>query len=273
MNDSVKAWETWQRGRGLSERTIRERGFTVRRIAREAGVDPLELQEEHVIAWFDQPLHPATRASYHGHVRAWGKWLESKGMGDISTPLGPVKKLRTRPRPVTSDHLRAALELPHLRKRTRMMILLAAYQGLRVHEIAKIRGEDIDLLNKSVHVLGKGNVEEWLPLHPVIAAEAGEWPKRGYWFTSYERKGHPIHRGQVSRAINRALARAGGNATAHQLRHWFATELVRSGADIFTTQALMRHASPSTTAIYVQIAESKGQEAIEHLPDITQTAA
>ncbi|MFZ1363210.1 MAG: site-specific integrase [Candidatus Nanopelagicales bacterium] len=272
---NTKQWKIWQRGRGLSERTIRERAWTVERIAREFDTEPQNLTPDQVAQWFAQPMHPATRASYHGHIRAWGRWVALHGGNDASIQLGPVKKLRTKPRPVTSDHLEAALRHPELRRRTRMMMLLAAYQGLRVHEIAKIRGEDVDVLNKTVHVLGKGQVEEWLPLHPIIEAEASGWPSKGYWFHSYTKPGHHIRSSQVGHAISGALTRAGANATAHQLRHWFATELVRSGADVFTTQTLMRHASAATTAVYVQVADDSGREAIQGLPtfDITQTAA
>src|SRR5665647_3016717 len=37
--------------------------------------------------------------------------------------------------------------------------------------------------------------------------------------------------------------------TAHQLRHWYGTELVHSGVDIRIVQTLMRHADLSTTAL------------------------
>ena len=36
------------------------------------------------------------------------------------------------------------------------MVLLAAYAGLRVSEIAAIRGEDIDMIINSISILGKG---------------------------------------------------------------------------------------------------------------------
>lgn len=38
---------------------------------------------------------------------------------------------------------------------TRVMILLAAFAGLRIHEIAKIRGEDVDPQARTLRVTGK----------------------------------------------------------------------------------------------------------------------
>lgn len=272
MELNLNAWASWQRGRGLSERTIADRALTVTRLARERSTTPASLTEQNILDWFDHPMHPNTRATYRSHIRAWSRFamVINPSATDITARLGSVKTLRTRPRPISMTHLEALLSLP-LRRRTRMMILLAAYQGLRVHEIAKLRGDDIDQLDSTVHVMGKGHVEEWLPLHPIIAAESVNWPRVGWWFPSYAKHGRPglpILPSAVSQAIRDALARTGSPATAHQLRHWFATELVRSGADVFTTQQLMRHQSPATTAIYTLIASDKGREALSRLPQV-----
>lgn len=271
MNPTVIKWQTWQRGRGLSERTIADRTLTVERMTRESGLaSPELLTEDVVLAWFDRPMHPNTRATYRSHIRAWSSWQVLNGLPDITARLGSVKTLRTRPRPISTEHLRALLALP-LRRRTRMMVILAAYQGLRVHEIAKFRGDDIDALDKTVHVIGKGQVEEWLPLHPLVGDVLADWPRRGFWFPSYAghgREGQCIQPDAVSQAIRDALARTGSRATAHQLRHWFATELVRSGADVFTTQRLMRHESAATTAIYALVADDRATDAIARLPRV-----
>lgn len=271
MQLTLNDWQTWQRGRGMSERTIEDRTLTLSRVMRETETTPQTLGESDVLAWFDRPMHPSTRATYRSHVRAWSRYRVLLGLDDITVRLGSVKTMRTRPRPISTDHLRALLQLP-LRKRTRAYVILAAYQGLRVHEIAKIRGDDIDLMSGTVHVLGKGHVEEWLPLHPLVRQLAADFPRKGFWFPSYSGHGRsssvPIHSDAVSQAIRDALARTGSPASAHQLRHWFATELIRSGSDVFTAQKLMRHESPATTAIYTLIANDKGPAAIARLPQV-----
>jgi hypothetical protein len=42
-----------------------------------------------------------------------------------------------------------------------------------VHEIAKIRGEDVDPMARTLRVTGKGNVTAVLPLHLVLVVVAG----------------------------------------------------------------------------------------------------
>lgn len=63
-------------------------------------------------------------------------------------------------------------------RRSRVMIQLAAFAGLRAHEIAKIRGEDVDPMARTLRVTGKGNVTAVLPLHPVLV-EATKGIPRG----------------------------------------------------------------------------------------------
>lgn len=54
--------------------------------------------------------------------------------------------------------------------------------------------------------------------------------------------------------------------TAHQLRHWYATELVRAGVNLRIVQTLMRHASLQTTARYTKIDEQQARDALAALP-------
>ena len=146
----------------------------------------------------------------------------------------------------------AVLALP-LKQRTRTMIILAAYAGLRAHEIAKIRGEDIDTRAGTITITGKGGRTDTLPAHALILQAAADHPRRGWWFPSPVNPGQPITAKNVGAVIAAALRRAGVNATAHQLRHRFATALLRSGADSRIVQTLMRHESLATTALYLAV--------------------
>lgn len=153
-----------------------------------------------------------------------------------------------------------------MHRRTKVMILLAAFAGLRVHEIAKVRGEDVDPMARTLRVTGKGNVTAVLPLHPVLV-EAAKDMRKGWWFPGNSRRaGLPIRSRGVADFVGQAMDRAGiPGGTAHRLRHWYGTTLVGDGADLRTAQTLLRHANLNTTAIYVRVSDPKPVEAIGRL--------
>ena len=60
--------------------------------------------------------------------------------------------------------------------------------------------------------------------------------------------------------------------SAHSLRHWYATQLLREGADIRVVQQLMRHASLATTAGYLAVESDALTAAVAALPDLATTS-
>jgi site-specific recombinase XerD len=212
-----------------------------------------------------------TRRVYYVTMKAWSGWLVSTGRrpDDPMLMLPAPKVPRYEPRPITTRQLETVLR-SRMHRRTRAMILLAAYAGLRVHEIAKVRGEDFDLDDMTLRVTGKGGKTATVPLHPVIAQVAESFPRRGWWFSAYTGElGHITGRG-ITTTVAKAMRRAGVDATAHCGRHWLGTELVRSGADLRTVQTILRHSSLATTAVYTAVADETRAVAVRGLPDATR---
>jgi integrase/recombinase XerD len=179
-------------------------------------------------------------------------------MHKTQTPRRPERT----PRPIADSDLIALLNV-RMHQRTKAMILLAALAGFRVAEIANVRGEDIDLDAKRIHVTGKGNKAAWVPLHPQLEELAHTMPRKGMWFPGNSRRpGLPIRSKSVSDIIGNAMRRAGIQGTPHALRHYFCTQLVERGADLRIVQELARHALLSTTAIYVATTDVRKRDAL-----------
>lgn len=249
-------WQLWMQAQGLSERTITERLGTVRNMLSHACIMPLALSPEHIQEYLSRPMSPATRATYHASVRAFCAWMQRAGVRpDNPADLTPrPRRPKSRPRPVEDAQLVAMLEAAN-RRRTRTYILLGALAGLRVHEIAKVHGADIDPYTQVLTVIGKGGKVGQIPLHEILVEEAGRYPRDGYWFPAYEKQTDAAHVGPhaVSAAISGAMRRAGIVAVPHQLRHYYGTALVRAGVHMRIVQELMRHATPASTAIYTDV--------------------
>lgn len=275
--ETLITWEAWQRAQGLSARTITERTATVRHLLEFAVTDPHGLEPGHIIAYLGRPMKPATRATYHASIRAFCTWMQRTGVrSDNPADQTPrPRRPKSRPRPLTAEHIAAMLAVAN-RRRTRTYILLAVLAGLRIHEIAKIRGEDIDPYSHALTVLGKGGKVAQVPLHAALIEEARHYPREGYWFPAYGAQSTAEHVSAhaVAAAIRGTMTRAGFEGTPHQLRHSYGTELVRQNVHLRIVQALMRHESPASTAIYTQVDDDQMRQgiAVLRMPGATLAA-
>lgn len=269
VEDVLAQWRAWQEMQGLSERSIVERANCVRRFVAMSDEQPLRFSTGALMLFIGKPgLAPRSRWTYHQHLSSYSTWLvKAKLRKDNPLAEAPVpRKPAGIPRPVLNHQLESILAAA-TRRRTKTMVLLAALAGLRVHEIAKVHGRDVDLEARTLRVIGKGGKDALIPLHELLIAEAEQYPRDGYWFPSYRADSTTPHitRQSVSATIGAALERAGVNATAHQLRHWYGTSLLEKGVDIRVVQELMRHSSLQSTQIYTKVSGTQRQIAISKL--------
>jgi site-specific recombinase XerD len=270
----LTAWQLQMRAEGLADRTITERRRIIERAAAAMDCEALDMTTPGILAWLASLTRANTRGTYYSALRAWHLWLTRVGHRD-DNPMALIKAPRVPrrvPRPVANAHLEQLLG-SRMHRRTRVMVHLAAYLGLRVHEVAAVRGEDVDLLAYTIRVRGKGGTDDLLPLHPEVVADARTMPRTGWWFPSPKHADDHIAATSVSDILSRAMRRAEVPGTAHQLRHWFGTELVRSGTDVRVVQELMRHASLATTAIYVAVDDGQRRDAVHRLPVLQPRAS
>lgn len=100
----------------------------------------------------------------------------------------------------------------------RCWILLSAYEGMRVIEVASLAREDIG--GETLTIRNRG-VERVLPLNPLVAQAITE-------ATGTDGPLWDVRPEVVSRKINRHLVGLGIKGTAHGLRHWFGGQMYAS---------------------------------------------
>jgi site-specific recombinase XerD len=252
-----------------SPRTIDARSRIVQLLARRQSVDPVTA-DWHAVARFlsDPNFSDGTVLTYFSALRAWFGWLVRQGVRP-DNPTDRIEKPRTPrryPRPISTEELGRVLDRVN-RRRTRAMILLAAYEGMRVHEIAKVRGQDFRAGGTILEIVGKGRHRAGIPVHPVVAELRTGYPRVGWWFASYADPSVPLTDKNVSAVISAAMRRAGVDGTAHQLRHWYGSQvLILAGGNIRTAQEALRHGSIASTAVYTLVTDDQLRSAIAALP-------
>jgi integrase len=155
-----------QRADGYSPNTIRARAVCVRSVARQAGVEPEDLRNVHVVAYFaSRPLKPWSRRTYLNHLGAFGKWLGISLIEGIRKPPAP----RSIPNPLPDAELNKLVKVTT--GRDRAWVLLGAFCGLRAHETAKLEAGDLvdgEEGEVVIRVTGKGGRTDILPVPPVV---------------------------------------------------------------------------------------------------------
>lgn len=138
--------------------------------------------------------------------------------------------------------------------------------GLRVSEITDMNVSDIDLQEKMIRVLGKGNKVRLIPLHAQAVSRLVDYLSRSRPSLVKKKRapelfisthGKKMTRQSVWHAIKKYSSMIGISAAVspHTLRHSFATHLLERGADLRSLQTLLGHASISTTQIYTQVSK------------------
>lgn len=262
-------WVLWMHSRRMSMTGISERVRIITAFAAEQDVQPASATAMDIMRWLaaNQQWSDGTACTYFGYLRAWYRWLQINDhrLDDPTLKVGSPQWPDREPRPVSDDGVMRLLKT-RMHHRTRVMILLAMLAGLRVSEIAKVRGEHLDVTVPSIWVDGKNRKARTLPLHPLLVDAAETMPRHGFWFPANStRPGEHVLGKSVSHIISLTMRRADIAGTPHKLRHWFGTTLLASGADILTVKELLRHASVSTTQIYVKIPDARRHEAVATL--------
>ncbi len=138
--------------------------------------------------------------------------------------------------------------------------------GLRLAELASLNVNDLDLYTESVRVLGKGRKERVCPIGaPALAAvsryRAVANVHSGPLFLNKGRR--RISPRSIWLILKRYLRHTSIPIalSPHKLRHSFATHLLDNGADLRSVQALLGHASLSTTQIYTHVTTERLKKA------------
>jgi site-specific recombinase XerD len=140
--------------------------------------------------------------------------------------------------------------------------------GLRISELLSLDLRDIDFIGESIRVTGKGSKQRIVPVGSPALAAIQRYRREaaissGPLFLSSRLR--RITQQAVDQLLKKYLKRSSipFAISPHKLRHSFATHLLDAGADLRSVQALLGHASLSTTQIYTHVTKERLKEAYD----------
>ena len=156
--------------------------------------------------------------------------------------------------------------------RDKVMFTMMYACGLRVSELVDLKWPDVDLNQRCLRVLGKGNKERIVPFFKDFEKDLIKY--RYVYYEKYEKKDDHVFisqrgKGLTARGVQFLMKKHAQeigmdmDVHPHMFRHSFATHLLDNGADIRIVQELLGHASLSTTQIYTHVSTKQLKEAYQ----------
>ena len=210
-------------------------------------------------------------------VRAFLKFAGGEG-AELPRLKGPRVKKGV-PRPIAPDEAVALAEdvaeqsdEAWISARDWAVLMLLYGAGLRIGEAMALTGAILPL-GETLVVTGKRAKTRMVPLLPQVREAIEGYARLCPYGVARDAplfrgaRGGPLSPAIIRRSVRRARVRLGlgDRTTPHALRHSFATHLLGRGADLRALQALLGHASLSSTQVYTAVDAA-------HLMDVYRNA-
>ncbi len=202
-------------------------------------------------------------------LRTFYNYLLNKEVTDKNPFIyieGPKKEKRL-PRYFEYNELEELFNVPDIKtpygQRDLLILEMLYATGTRVGELVNIKVSDINTMERSIIILGKGNKERIVHYGEYASDILKIYLKDGYkkinkdnidYLFINNKKTKLTERG-VRTILTKIIKQTSlkKNISPHMLRHSFATHLLNEGCDILSVQKLLGHESIAATGIYTHV--------------------
>jgi integrase/recombinase XerD len=286
----------------LSQHTVNDYSTTFRKFQTWLGEDLafVEITRDHIrrfMAWAaDTPqsrngavngppcrLSKKTQLNYHTGLSALWTWAVAEGIAERHVVREVARPDPEDPAivPFSEADVRALLECcdrtkvyerqgkracdngrrTALRDKTLLLVLLDT--GVRAAEICGLTLRDLDIRNRRITVMGKGDKGRMLPLSPTttkvvwryVQTDRSEAGSGDPVFVTWD--GQPYNRRALLDLLIRLGQRAGvADCHPHRFRHTFAINFLRNGANAYELQMALGHTTLEMVRRYLALAQT-----------------
>ena len=203
-------------------------------------------------------------------IKSFHSFLKKEyNIENITTNLESPRFYQKLPQVLSIEEVELLLDIPletAYDYRNKAMIELMYATGLRVSELINLELNNIDLEEKIVRVVGKGNKERLIPfgdiaynyLKTYIELYRDSLKKKRLCDKLFlNNHGNTLTRQGFFKILSKIAENKNikTKITPHILRHSFATHLLNNGADLVSIQMMLGHSNLSTTQIYTNLKE------------------
>ncbi len=162
-------------------------------------------------------------------------------------------------------------------ERNLLILSLLLSTGIRISELCNIELKNIDILNQTLHIMGKGKKERIIFLGDQVTFVLLKYYIKKYCTNSNTylflepNSKKPLSEQSVRLFLKTIQKQININTpiTPHMFRHSFATMLLDNNIDIRYIQQILGHSSISITQIYTHVSQSKQKEILSQYNPIS----
>jgi site-specific recombinase XerD len=180
-----------------------------------------------------------------------------------ATHIAMPKKERKQVVYLRPDEYNRMLALAGANARDYAILQLFLQTGIRVSELVGLRIEDIDLVARTMRIMGKGQKERMIDLEKKAVGAVKSYlaarPKALSTQVFLNYQGEPISDRGIKKIVEkyRILAGISKKIGCHSLRHTFATYKAERGVSAFQLRDWLGHASMDTSLLYVHLGKTE----------------
>lgn len=266
---------------GLSPATLKGYNYNLRKLQRyfNKPISTITTQDIKMFMYAEsESKSPAGMNTFMTSIRLFFKWLQNEEfiIKDPCDSIKPVKEPK-RQKPHLTEEQVEMLRDCMLSRRDRAILEFFLATGCRVGEVSKVKVKDIDFVNKTLLVIGKGNKERRVYFterckraimnYLKEREEAGIFSE--YLFCSmkaptkksintkpYKKLGNRAYQEIVTKM--QEMANIEMKITPHTFRHTFATNALKSGMRPEVIQEILGHSDVGITLkVYAKLAQTE----------------
>jgi site-specific recombinase XerD len=286
LNQAITNFDTYLRADSRSPHTIRSYIHDLLTFQGWLGGDPhvASIQPAHLHEFLASNLvlkkpdgSPRTKGSVNKIktvLKAFFGWLEKTGI----SPVNPAANIRIKYYQRALPNILTDVEQKQLLKtlaqtqgqrafRDRVIYIVLLNTGLRVQELVNLDIADVNLAEKRLTIIAKGNQEATRFLNARVRRVLEQYLKwRKKQATDSPALFLSSRRQRLSmRQVQRSFAGINKRLTIHSLRHTFASKLYEKSNNLLAVQQALGHRSITSTMIYTHLNPEQLIDSLENL--------